>query len=249
MYVPTTTAPPENCESVENSGEKRRHFSSNRMEKVFATGNRPKNIIDVVNHLRVNHPKVHKGPKLIDPPELSLPKGKKRERARRQHNAAKPYRTKKSYIPPKTKKLGLDQYGNRPHRSDRPFGFDGHGDHVGFNHYDRFEQEWSDRERRIKKEEIDSGFSTQVTQDNIKLGFSPFSHFPDSCTSQQVPKIKQEVLEDSDSKQNIMEFPPSVSNFEDIFNYSVLDIKPGCGAGESNLKPDLRICMQNLVKH
>ena len=64
-------------------------------------------------------------------------------------------RNPSSYVPPVTKKLGLERYSNRPHRGDRPFGFDGYDEHVGFNHYDRVEQEWSQRERkRVKKEEV-----------------------------------------------------------------------------------------------
>ena len=86
----TAAATPESrdSESVEQSGESREHL--NRMENEKS----PSKFINVVNNLRVKHPREQqKGPKLIDPPELDLsPKGKRWERARRQHNAVKPYR-------------------------------------------------------------------------------------------------------------------------------------------------------------
>ena len=93
----------------------------------------------------------NKGPVVIDPPELYLPPGKKRERARRQHNAQRPWRSPKAYIP-RARELGLEQYQNRPNRSDRPFGLEGHEDHIKYNHYDNFEQVQSEMERKIKRE-------------------------------------------------------------------------------------------------
>ena len=142
----------------------------------------------------------------------------------------------------------MEQYSNRPHRSDRPFGFDGHEEHVGFNHYDRFEQELSEREKRIKKEEIDSGSETQVTHD--KLIVQKSSHFLDLCASQQdvsglelqfpldlsKPKIKQEVSDDTHCEKNIFEFKSTLPKFEAIFDYSVLDANPGFDVVESKLK-------------
>ena len=176
-----------------------------------------------------------KGPKLIDPPELDLPMGKRRERARRQHNAVRPYRNPKSYIPRKTKRLGLDRYRNRPHRSDRPFGcFEGYDEHDGFNHFDRCEQEWSERERkRVKEEEMESGSGTQVNRDD-------FPQFKDLCAS---PKIIEEECKDTDSSAFELQWPLDMSRlkvkqeddthseknislpkFEAIFDYSVMDM-------------------------
>ena len=95
-----------------------------------------------------------KAPILIEPPEMNMPAGKRRERAWKQHNAQKPYRTPNSFIP-RPRKLGLEQYQNRPNRRDRPFGFEIFEDHVGFNRYDCFEQELS-KMKITKKEEYPS---------------------------------------------------------------------------------------------
>ena len=146
-------------------------------------------------------------------------------------------RNPSSYVPPVTKKLGLERYSNRPHRSDRPFGFDGYDEHVGFNHYDRVEQEWSQREkkRRFKREEMDSG-----------------SERPDSCDLQQVPKINQNhvassteqhlPLDMSKPKQEISddaELKTTLPKFETIFDYSVLYTNPYFDANASNSKVKL----------
>ena len=66
---------------------------SNKMSQKLESKMYPNKFSNVVTSLRVKYPKdQQKGPKLIDPPELELPQGKRRERARRQHNAVRPYR-------------------------------------------------------------------------------------------------------------------------------------------------------------
>ena len=138
------------------------------------------------------------------------------------------HRNPSSYIPPVTKKLGLEQYSNRPHRSDRPFGFDGYDEHVGFNHYDRVEQEWSQREKkRFKKEEMDSVSDSCDMQINQGTIAGPEQHLP-----LDMSKPKQEISDDAELKTTL-------PKFETIFDYSVLYTNPYFDANASNSKVKL----------
>ena len=141
-------------------------------------------------------------------------------------------RNPSSYVPPVTKKLGLERYSNRPHRGDRPFGFEGYDEHVGFNHYDRVEQEWSQREKkRFKKEEMDSGSDSNDLQKVPKINQNHVAG-----TEQHLPldmsKPKQEISDDAELKTTL-------PKFETIFDYSVLYTNPYFDANASNSKVKL----------
>ena len=141
------------------------------------------------------------------------------------------YRNPSSYIHPVTKKLGLEQYSNRPHRSDRPFGFDGYDEHVGFNHYDRVEQEWSQREKSVKKEKVDNQSDSCDLQKVPKINQGPVTG-PEQHLPLDMSKPKQEISEDAELKQTL-------PKFETIFDYSVLYTNPYFDANASNSKVKL----------
>ena len=140
-------------------------------------------------------------------------------------------RNPSSYVPPVTKKLGLERYSNRPHRGDRPFGFEGYDEHVGFNHYDRVEQEWSQRKKRFKKEEMDNEKDSSDLQQVPKINQDHVA-----STEQHLPldmsKPKQEISDDAELKTTL-------PKFETIFDYSVLYTNPYFDENASNSKVKL----------
>ena len=136
-------------------------------------------------------------------------------------------RNPSSYVPPVTKKLGLERYSNRPHRGDRPFGFEGYDEHVGFNHYDRVEQEWSQREKqRVKKEKVDNERDSCDMQFNQRPIAGPEEHLP-----LDMSKPKQEISDGDDA-----ELKTTLPKFETIFDYYVSHPNPNIDVNESKVK-------------
>ena len=176
----------------------------------------------------------NKGPVVIDPPELSLPPGKKRERARKQHNAQRPWRSPKAYIP-RARELGLEQYQNRPNRSDRPFGLEGHEDHIKYNHYDHFEQVQSEMERKVKREEMVSEkahlpFPETATSGLDKVQKRPYSSDSSngslSCKCENSfdqelgEKVKREKIDLGSSKEIVKEHFDDTTVQKELLEYS-----------------------------